>query len=53
VIAVSESRSMVAALRKAGNNAHYTEYLNAGHEIWDAACADAGMVHWMLQQKLK
>jgi predicted peptidase len=53
VIAVSESRSMVAALRKAGNNAHYTEYLNAGHEIWDAAYADAGMVHWMLQQKLK
>jgi predicted peptidase len=53
VIAVSESRSMVAALRKNGNNARYTEYPKGGHDIWDAAYADSAMVHWMLQQKLK
>jgi predicted peptidase len=53
VVPVSESRSMIAALRKAGNNARYTEFPNAGHNVWDAAYADAGMVHWMLQQKLK
>lgn len=52
VIAVSESRSMIAALRKMGNNARYTEYPNGGHEIWDAAYADEAMVRWMLEQKL-
>jgi predicted peptidase len=53
VIPVSESRSMIAALRKAGNNARYSEFPNAGHNVWDAAYADAGMVRWMLQQKVK
>jgi predicted peptidase len=53
VIPVSESRSMIAALRKAGGNARYSEFPNASHNVWDAAYADAGLVHWMLQQKLK
>jgi hypothetical protein len=36
---------MIVALRKAGNNARYTEFPNARHNVWDAAYADAGMVH--------
>lgn len=52
VVPVSESRTMVAALRRAGNSVRYTEVPDAGHNVWDAAYADAGMVHWMLQQKL-
>jgi len=53
VVPVTESRSMVAALRQIGGNVRYTEYPNGAHDIWDAAYADAGMVHWMLQQKMK
>ncbi len=53
VIPVAESRSMIAALRKAGNNARYTEYPKGEHNVWDAAYANAELVHWMLQQKLK
>jgi predicted peptidase len=53
VIPVTESRSMIAALRKAGNNARYTEYPKGEHNVWDAAYANAELVHWMLQQKLK
>jgi Predicted peptidase len=52
VIPVSESRSMVAALRKAGNAARYTEYPNGEHNVWDTVYADDAMVHWMLAQKL-
>ena len=50
-VPVTESRSMVAALRQAGGNVHYTEYPEGNHDIWDTAYGDAGMVHWMLQQK--
>jgi predicted peptidase len=53
VVPVTESRSMVAALRQTGGNIRYTEYPDGAHDVWDAAYADAGMVHWMLQQKLK
>ena len=28
-------------------------YPNGAHDVWDAAYADAGMVHWMLQQKMR
>jgi len=38
IVPVTESRSMVNALRRA---------------VWDAAYGDATLVHWMLQQKLK
>jgi predicted peptidase len=52
LIPVKQSRFMVAALQKAGGNVRYTEYRNAGHEIWDLAYADHDMVHWMLSQRL-
>lgn len=53
IVPVTESRSMVAALRKAGGNVQYTEYANGGHDVWDDAYGDASMVNWMLQQRLK
>jgi predicted peptidase len=53
VVPVTESRLMVAALRQSGGNIRYTEYPDGAHDVWDAAYSDAGMVHWMLQQKLK
>lgn len=53
VIPVTQSRSMVAALRQAGGNVRYTEYPGAGHDVWDLAYADANMVHWLLAQRLR
>jgi predicted peptidase len=53
VIPVSESRNMVAALQRAGGLVHYTEYPNVGHDCWDPAYADADMVRWLLQQRLR
>jgi predicted peptidase len=52
VIPVSEARSMVAALRRAGNRVRYTEYPDLGHEIWDRAYADPELVRWLLAQRL-
>ncbi len=51
VISVSESRNMVAALRAAGGNVHYTEYEDGGHDIWDRAYADTDMIKWLLLQR--
>jgi predicted peptidase len=53
VVSVTESRSMVAALKQAGGNVRYTEYPNGEHDVWDDAYADPAMVHWMLQQRLR
>jgi predicted peptidase len=53
IVPVTESRSMVAALRKFGGNARYTEYPNVGHESWDLAYADADLVKWLFEQKLR
>jgi predicted peptidase len=52
VVPVTESRSMVAALRSAGGNVRYSEFPTGGHPIWDASYGDSAMVHWLLQQKL-
>jgi predicted peptidase len=52
VVPATESRSMVAALQRAGGRVNYTEYRNKGHEIWDLAYADRDMVHWLLSQRM-
>lgn len=52
VIPVTETRSMVGALQRMGGRVRYTEYAGRGHDIWDLAYADHGMVHWMLSQRV-
>jgi len=51
--AVSESRNMVAALKRRGGNVRYTEYPGVGHDAWDRAYADPNLAHWMLEQKIR
>ena len=53
VVPAGDSRSMVAALQRAGGNVRYTEYPSVGHESWDLAYADASLTHWMLAQRLR
>jgi predicted peptidase len=53
VVPASETRRMVAAMQRGGWPVRYTEYAGVKHDVWDLAYADATVVHWMLQQKLK
>lgn len=50
-VPVSESRSMAAALKKVGNRVKYTEYEGVGHNSWDRAFSDPGLVGWMLSKR--
>lgn len=51
-VAVTESRNMVAALRRAGDQqVTYTEYPGIGHDSWDLAYADPNLVRWLLRQR--
>lgn len=53
VIPVSESRQMVAALKKAGSHPKYTEYPLRRHNCWDLAYATPGLWSWLAHQKRK
>ncbi len=51
VIPVSESRELVAALRDAGGDVHYTEYAGVAHNSWDRAYDEAELTVWLLAQE--
>ena len=53
IVPPSQSRNMFAALKRAGGNARYTEYRDAGHDVWDMVYANSDLVHWMLQQRMR
>ncbi len=48
---VSRSRSMVAALKKAGGQPRYTEYRNEGHASWVPAYRDPALLEWLFAQR--
>jgi poly(3-hydroxybutyrate) depolymerase len=50
-VPISESRSMINALRSAGSGCVYTEYTSGGHGIWGQAYATPGLVEWTLAQQ--
>jgi len=52
-VPVAESRRMVAALQRNAGPVKYTEYPGVGHDSWDLAYADPGMIRWLLQQRLR
>ena len=52
-VPVEESRKMYAALQAANANVKYTEYPGVGHESWDNAYAEPGLVPWLLEQHLQ
>jgi prenyltransferase beta subunit/predicted esterase len=47
---VAGMRSMLTALRDAGNPARYTEYRGVGHNSWDRAYADPALASWLVSQ---
>jgi predicted peptidase len=50
VVGVNYSRSMVAALEKAGADVHYTEYSGVGHDSWKNAFAEQDLLPWLFAQ---
>jgi predicted peptidase len=53
IVSVEGSRRIVAALRRLGNNANYTEYAGVGHNSWDKAYAEPELVPWLLSHRLR
>lgn len=50
VISVAESRKMISALKRVGGHPRYTEYNNAGHDVWTRAFAEPDLVDWLFAQ---
>jgi predicted peptidase len=51
VVPVSNSRLMSHALQAAGAKVKYTEYPGVGHNSWDNAFAEPGLLKWLFAQK--
>ena len=49
-VSVSESRSMLEALKMAGVVVDYTEYEGVGHNSWDRAYSEPELLPWMLSK---
>ncbi len=53
VVPVRRSREMIRALERAGEKPLYTEYPDAGHEIWERVYEEPGLADWLFKQHLK
>jgi hypothetical protein len=50
-VPVSGSRDMIAAIKSAGGEPKYTEFKDAGHNIWDQVKSTAGLMDWLFEQQ--
>jgi predicted peptidase len=53
VVKPEHSRTMVAALEKAGMKPKYTEYPDVAHDSWNPAYKDPEMYKWLFAQRRK
>lgn len=51
LVPVKLSREMVDGIRKAGGSPKYTEFPDAGHNIWNQVVATPGLMEWMFAQR--
>jgi len=49
-VPVERSRQMVELIRAAGGSVRYTEYRNAGHNVWDQAYDEPELWRWLFAQ---
>jgi predicted peptidase len=49
IVAVEESRGIVAALKQAGASIRYTELPGVGHNSWDPAYDDSELLDWLIE----
>ena len=52
IVQVSESRSLVAAIRVHQGNVKYSEFAGVGHNVWLNAFGEKDLIPWLLSQKL-
>lgn len=50
-VSVEESRSMIAALRRAGGRPKYTEYKGEGHIVWPKVVSEPELLPWLFNQR--
>ena len=50
-VSVERSRTMVAAIKRAGGKPRYTEYKNAGHVIWESVFHESELLPWVFSQR--
>jgi predicted peptidase len=53
VIPVEHSRTMIAAVKRAGGTPRYTEYKGIGHDIWETVFKEPELEEWLFAQKLR
>ncbi len=51
VVPVAESRRAAEALRTAGGDVRYTEFLGGGHNVWDGAYTSLQFQEWLFAQR--
>ncbi len=49
-VPVKRSREAYEAFKSVGGTAKYTEYVNAGHGIWENAVRESGYIDWLFSQ---
>jgi predicted peptidase len=52
-VPVEQSRRAAEALRKAGGDVRYTEFLGMDHNVWDATYASPQFITWLFAQRRK
>jgi len=52
-IPVEQSRQAAEAIRKAGGDVKYTEFLGMDHNVWDATYASPAFITWLFAQRRK
>jgi predicted peptidase len=50
-VPVSGSRNIINTMKFAGGKPKYTEYPNAGHDIWKSVTSTPGLLDWLFAQK--
>jgi hypothetical protein len=50
IVPISETQSMVLALKLCGGNVNFTIYPEAGHDSWSNAYNDPELYSWFLDQ---
>jgi predicted peptidase len=52
-IPVDQSRQAAEAIRQAGGDVRYTEFLGMDHNVWDAVYASPQFLNWLFAQRRK
>ncbi len=52
-VPVAQSRQAAEAIKRAGGDVRYTEFLGMEHNVWDAVYASPQFIEWLLAQRRK